>query len=253
MAKRFMGEQNNCQWDGAALKRACLARLAGAPTDQVYSASHIPTRGDHDLNGGEVFDLGDEGRGDDEGGRGEDITDSESTARAPQTEPLKVPKPAAVLVPIIERAHGLSVLLTQRHKNLNSHGGQISFPGGKVDASDPSPLDTALRESYEEVGIRREHVEVLGYCDDYQTVTGFRIVPVVGLVSSETELVAEPGEVALIFEVPFDFLMCAENHRRDSLVWQGKRRHYFAMPYETHYIWGATAGILKNLHERLFI
>ena len=164
----------------------------------------------------------------------------------------KQPKPAAVLVPIIERAHGLSILLTRRQKNLNSHGGQISFPGGKVERSDRSPLDTALRETFEEIGISSDYINVLGYCDDYQTVTGYRIVPVVGFIRPGFELIADEGEVAEIFEVPFDFLMDGDNHRRDSILWQGKKRHYFAMPYEKHYIWGATAGILKNLHERLF-
>ena len=155
-------------------------------------------------------------------------------------------------MPIIKRDHGFSILLTERQKDLNSHGGQISFPGGKVEREDSSSLDTALRETHEEVGIDKTYVDVLGYCDDYQTVTGYRIVPVVGLIGDGFELRADPREVAKIFEVPFEFLMDANNHRKDSLVWQGKRRHYFAMPYQTHYIWGATAGILINLHERLF-
>ena len=210
--------------DASALKCLCNARLSRGPTEQVYSASHVPARGDHDLNGGDVLGFSDNSG----------------------------PKPAAVLVPIIQRADGLSILLTERQKHLNSHGGQISFPGGKVEKSDCSPLDAALRETQEEVGISRDYVDVLGYCDDYQTVTGYRIVPVVGLLKPGFELIADASEVAEIFEVPFEFLMNADNHRKDSLVWQGKERHYFAMPYQTHYIWGATAGILKNLHERLF-
>ena len=210
--------------DAGVLKRHCCERLAKRPSDQVYSAEHVPARGDHDLNGGETLNL--------------------------SLDPM--PKPAAILVPIIERASGLSILLTRRQPALNSHGGQISFPGGKVEENDKSPLDTALRETEEEVGIKPKFVDLLGYCDDYQTVTGFRIVPVVGLVSGGFELKRDAAEVAEIIEVPFNFLMDADNHRMDSVFWQGKRRHYFAMSYKTHYIWGATAGILKNLHERLF-
>jgi len=212
------------------LRRICQARLAKAPTDAVFSAHHIPARGDHDLN-----DLNDD----------KDI-------EAGLISDKKTPKPAAVLVPIIARPAGLSILLTERQKDLNSHGGQISFPGGKVEQADNSPLEAALRETHEEVGIEQKFVELLGFCDDYQTVTGYRIVPVVGLVGDGFALQADPGEVANIFEVPFEFLMDTSNHRKDSLIWQGKRRHYFAMPFKTHYIWGATAGILKNLHERLY-
>lgn len=210
--------------DIVALRARCREKLAPAPSDLVFSADRAPTRGDHDLN----------------------------AATGRDTENPKPPKPAAVLVPIVARDDRLSILLTERQKGLNAHAGQISFPGGKVEADDRSPLDAALRETEEEVGIRRDYVEVLGFCDDYQTVTGFRIVPVVGLVSGSFDLIADESEVAQIFEVPFEFLMNADNHRRDSLIWQGTRRHYFAMPFETHYIWGATAGILKNLHERLY-
>lgn len=193
----------------------------------MFAADRAPSRGDHDLNNADLPDLPDQLNG-------------------------GPPKPAAVLVPIIERDGVLSILLTRRRADLSSHGGQISFPGGKVEDQDCAPLDTALRETEEEVGILRDFVEVLGYCDDYQTVTGYRIVPVVGLVRGDFELSANAREVAEIFEVPFDFFMDSDNLRKESLIWQGKRRHYFAMPYGNYYIWGATAGILKNLHERLF-
>jgi 8-oxo-dGTP pyrophosphatase MutT (NUDIX family) len=161
------------------------------------------------------------------------------------------PRPAAVLVPIVLRPT-LTVLLTQRSHDLPSHPGQISFPGGKVDAGDNGPLDCALREAWEEIGLPPANVEPLGYLDSYRTGTGFQIVPVVALVQPGFTLALDPREVSEAFEVPLQFLMDPANHRKDSREWRGRRRFFYAMPYEERYIWGATAGMLKNMHQRLF-
>jgi 8-oxo-dGTP pyrophosphatase MutT (NUDIX family) len=142
-------------------------------------------------------------------------------------------------------------LLTERAAHLPSHAGQIAFPGGKLEDQDPDPLAAALRESEEEIGLDRNLVEPLGYLDNYRTRTGFHIVPVVGLVKSTFDLKLDPSEVADVFEVPLSFLMSADNHQRHQRVWQGRPRIYYAMPYENRYIWGATAGMIKNLHDRI--
>ena len=162
------------------------------------------------------------------------------------------PQPAAVLVPIVLRPE-LTVLLTLRSPELRSHAGQISFPGGRVDPDDNGPLACALREAREEIGLLPACVEPLGYLDSYRTGTGFQVVPVVGLVQPGFTLALDAREVAEAFEVPLRFLMDPANHRRDSRDWRGGRRRFFyAMPYEERYIWGATAGMLRNMHQRLF-
>ncbi len=161
------------------------------------------------------------------------------------------PRPAAVLVPIV--AHqSLSVLLTQRTEHLPSHAGQISFPGGKAESGDADPIATALRESHEEIGLEPRFVEPLGYLDAYHTGTGFRIFPVVALVQVGFQLRPDPSEVADVFEVPLAFLMDEQNHRTDERAWRGGMRRFYAMPYQERYIWGATAGIVKNMHRRFF-
>jgi 8-oxo-dGTP pyrophosphatase MutT (NUDIX family) len=161
------------------------------------------------------------------------------------------PRPAAVLVPIMVRP-ALTVLLTQRSHALTNHAGQISFPGGRVDAGDSSSLDAALREAWEEIGLPAANVEPLGYLDNYRTGTGFQIVPLVGLVQPGFTLALDPREVSDAFEVPLAFLMDPANHRKDSREWHGRRRFSYAMPYLERYIWGATAGMLKNMQQRLF-
>lgn len=158
---------------------------------------------------------------------------------------------AAVLVPIILRPQ-LTVLLTKRAAALRRHAGQIAFPGGRMDDGDETALATALREAEEEVGLPPQLVEPLGYLDGYRTVTGFEILPIVGLISPELEIRPDPNEVASVFEVPLSFLMSPANLRKHAREWQGRSRHYYAIEYGEHYIWGATAGMLKNLHERLF-
>lgn len=161
-------------------------------------------------------------------------------------------RPAAVLVPIINHPDELTVLLTRRPDHMNKHAGQVAFPGGRIDPTDPSALAAALREAEEEVGIPAHHVEIVGRLDNYRTGTGFQILPVVGIVTPGFEIKANAGEVAEVFEVPLSFLMDPGNHQRKSTEYNGVTRHYFAMPYKEYYIWGATAGMLVNLFNRLY-
>lgn len=161
-------------------------------------------------------------------------------------------RPAAVLVPLVDHAHGMSVLLTQRTAHLNDHAGQVSFPGGRVDPGDASREATALREAEEEIGLPRERIEVLGCLPEYHTVTGFSVTPVVGYVEPPFELTLDAFEVADVFEVPLAFLMDPANHQRHAFVYQGRRRSYYAMPYEGRFIWGATAAMLLNLRRALY-
>lgn len=161
--------------------------------------------------------------------------------------------PAAVLFPIVDREGGHTVLLTRRTAHLRDHAGQVSFPGGRVEADDASPLETALRETEEEIGLRRSQVELLGYLPEYRTGTGYCVVPVVGLVRPPFELRPDPFEVAEIFEVPLSFLLDESNHQRHAVHLRGALRHYFAMPYGDHFIWGATAGMIRSLTERLVV
>jgi 8-oxo-dGTP pyrophosphatase MutT (NUDIX family) len=166
-------------------------------------------------------------------------------------DPPRPHRPAAVLIPVVERA-APTVLLTQRNAHLSSHAGQIAFPGGKIDAGDASPLATALREAEEEIGLDRRHVTPLGYLDLFVTGTGYRIVPVVASIAPDITLVPNPAEVADAFEVPLAFLMTPANHARHSRMVGGRERHYNAVPWGERYIWGATASMLKSLYARLY-
>jgi len=159
---------------------------------------------------------------------------------------------AAVLVPVIADEGGLQVLLTQRTAHLTRHGGQVAFPGGRIDEGDEGPVAAALRETEEETGIAREFVEPVGFLDTYLTSTSYRVVPVVGLVRRGFELTLDEGEVSDVFEVPLAFLMNPDHHRKGSRDWQGKARFYHAMPYGERYIWGATAGMIRNLYSLLY-
>lgn len=163
----------------------------------------------------------------------------------------RAPVAAAVLVPIVVRQSGLTVLLTQRTAHLRDHAGQISFPGGRCEAGDESPIATALRESSEEVGIEADQVEVLGSLPDYFTGTGFRVTPVVGLVLPPLNLRLDDFEVAEVFESPLEFLLDGANYRRESLEIAGQMRTYWAVPWQEYFIWGATAGMLVSLRESL--
>lgn len=159
--------------------------------------------------------------------------------------------PAAVLFPIVLRNGGHTVLLTQRTAHLRDHAGQISFPGGRVETEDISPSHTALRETEEEIGLNRERIEIIGFLPEYRTGTGFRVTPVVALVRPPFELRPDPFEVAEVFEVPLAFLLDPTNHQRHSMHYRGALRTYFAMPYGEYFIWGATAGMIRSLVERL--
>lgn len=161
-------------------------------------------------------------------------------------------RPAAVLIPVIDHPEP-TVLLTQRSPNLSSHAGQIAFPGGKIDATDASPLDSALREAEEEVGLDRSFVDPLGYLDVYGTAFGFRILPTLARVRPGFTLRINPGEVDDAFEVPLAFLMDPANHQVHAKEFRGMERSYYAMPYAERYIWGATAGILRMLYERIYL
>jgi len=159
-------------------------------------------------------------------------------------------KPASVLVPIVNRAEP-TVLLTQRTADLTSHAGQVAFPGGKIESSDESPARAALREAHEEVGLAPSLVEPIGYLDLYLTFSGFRILPTLARVRPDFTLTLNPSEVTEAFEVPLDFLMNPKNHQRKTRDWKGIARDYYAMSFGERYIWGITAGILRNLYERV--
>jgi 8-oxo-dGTP pyrophosphatase MutT (NUDIX family) len=188
----------------------------------LTDASITPARGDHDLD--------------------------PVMQKVAEVRPIR---PAAVLVPVVDHAEP-TVLLTQRSAHLPDHPGQVSFPGGKIDKTDVHPLDSALREAEEEIGLDRGHVEPLGSLDLYMTTLGYRIVPVIARVTPGFALTLNTSEVDATFEVPLSFLMDQNNVQRHSRDWQGMTRHYYAITFGERYIWGVTAGILRNLHERIY-
>lgn len=162
---------------------------------------------------------------------------------------LPPPRAAAVLAPIVAHEDGFTMLLTERATGLRAHSGQIAFPGGKVDPGE-TLLETALREAEEEIGLDRALVEPLGWLDAYSTGTGFRIAPLVALVRPGFVLTINPREVADAFETPLDFLMDEANHQIHEREFGGRTRRFYAMPHNGRFIWGATAGMLRNLWER---
>jgi 8-oxo-dGTP pyrophosphatase MutT (NUDIX family) len=159
-------------------------------------------------------------------------------------------RPAAVLIAVVDHPQP-TVLLTQRAAHLHDHAGQISFPGGKIDPEDASPLDAALREAWEEIGLAREFIDPIGYLDLYGTGFGFRILPTVARIRPGFDLRISADEVDDAFEVPLAFLMDAANHQVHNKEFRGIMRSYYAMPFQQHYIWGATAGMLRVLYERI--
>ncbi len=207
------------------LRRRARDRLYPAPSESVFDprTGRSWGRSDFDLNPELLIDLA----------------------------MMKPPRPAAVLVPIVAR-DDLTMLLTVRTDGLPTHAGQIAFPGGKVETTDASPAAAALREAQEEIGLDATYIEPLGFLDSYRSGTGFHIMPIVALIEPGFTLLPNPGEVADTFEVPLAFLMDEANHQQHARPWQGRQRHYYAIPYGDRYIWGATAGMIKNLHERLF-
>jgi 8-oxo-dGTP pyrophosphatase MutT (NUDIX family) len=206
----------------AAIGRGDLASLHARLLQEPPSISSMPGRGDYDLNPG---------------------------ARPAGARELA---PAAVLLPIVAHAEP-TVLFTRRTPHLSRHAGQVSFPGGRLHSDDRSLVRTALRETEEETGIGTEFIDVAGYLDCYETGTGFAILPVVGLLKEGFALAPDPNEVEEVFEVPFAFLLDPGNRERHSMEWQGRRREFHAFSYGPHYIWGATAGILVNFADRLFV
>lgn len=159
---------------------------------------------------------------------------------------------ASVLIGLVKREAGLTVLLTQRTAHLRDHAGQISFPGGRSETYDADATATALRETAEEVGMGAEHIEVIGSLPDFYTGTGFRVVPIVALITPGFTLRPDPFEVAEVFEVPLNFLMDPAHHRRHTVdLPEGRRRYYYSMPWQDYFIWGATAGMLRNLYHFL--
>jgi 8-oxo-dGTP pyrophosphatase MutT (NUDIX family) len=166
-------------------------------------------------------------------------------------KPKRPLKPAAVLVPLVDHSEELTVLFTQRTAHLANHAGQVSFPGGHIEPDDGGPQHTALRETEEEIGLPREHIQVVGHLDTYVTRTGFVVTPVVAIVEPPFDLTLDSHEVADVFEVPLSFLLDPKNHHRCQAEFDGIVRHFYAMPYGKRYIWGATAGMLINLYEIL--
>lgn len=162
------------------------------------------------------------------------------------------PRDAAVLIGIVERDADLSVVLTQRTGHLKSHAGQVAFPGGKIDPTDAGPVDAALREADEEIGLLPNKVEPLGTLAPYLTGSGYKIIPVVGRLQTGGPFHPNPDEVEDVFEVPLNFLMDPVNHQKQSRDWEGKRRYFYAMPFGERYIWGVTAGIIRSLYETVY-
>jgi 8-oxo-dGTP pyrophosphatase MutT (NUDIX family) len=199
------------------------ARVPRTLAADALDAARVPLDGDHSLN-----------------------------PWTPSVDFLATTRIAAVLIGLVERDGALHVILTQRAAALRVHSGQIAFPGGKMEPQDASPAATAIREAEEEIGLARDHIEVLGYLGAYLTRTGFRVIPVVARVAWPFDLRLDPAEVTEAFEVPFAFLMSEANHQLREREWKGLPRQFYAMPYQDRNIWGITAGILRNFYERLY-
>ncbi|RJG44186.1 CoA pyrophosphatase [Mesorhizobium sp. DCY119] len=159
---------------------------------------------------------------------------------------------AAVLIPVVDHGDEASVILTKRTEKLRNHSGQVAFPGGRIDPTDPTPEFAALRETVEEIGLGEDHVEVVGRMPDYVAGSGYRIAPVLGIVRPGFHLTINPHEVDTAFEVPLRFLMDPANHHQSSRMWNDKEWVYYDMPYGGQRIWGVTAGIIRTLYERLY-
>jgi 8-oxo-dGTP pyrophosphatase MutT (NUDIX family) len=168
-----------------------------------------------------------------------------------ELRPPGLPRPAAVLVGLVDRPGGPFLLLTTRTAHLRHHAGQVSFPGGRMESADPDPAATALREAEEEIGLPPDEVEVLGELDPYDTVTGFRIHPVVGWIRPKAAWIPDPFEVADVFEMPLEFAVDLANHRREQRMRDGRMRTYWTLPWNGRHVWGATAGIIVNFVQLL--
>ena len=168
----------------------------------------------------------------------------------PDLDPAAAPMHAAVLIAVTDRAEP-GVILTQRTETLSRHPGQVAFPGGRIDPGDAGPVAAALREAEEEIALPRDRVLVIGEADHYQTITGFDVTPVIGVVPPDLVLVPSAAEVALVFEVPLGFVLDSANHVEATVEWQGRNRHFYEISWEGHRIWGATAAMIVNLAARL--
>ena len=209
--------------------RPLAVTLQGSSPDEriallrIHLAHPPDTRSDYDLNPG-------------------------MRTEAPPVESLT---PAAVLVPIVGHESSPTLLLTKRTDHLRDHAGQVSFPGGRVEVADDGPNDTALRETDEEIGLHRDHIEIVGQLADYETRTGFAVTPIVGYVRPGFDLKLDSFEVAAAFEIPLEFVLDPRNHQKRSRIWKGTERHYYAMECDDCLVWGATAGMLLNLYHRM--
>lgn len=201
------------------------ARLSRVPPEPYASDNHAALNGDHAV--------------------------AQQDGSPLEPVPHVPPRPAAVLVAVVARPEP-TVLLTLRATTLSHHAGQIAFPGGRLDPGDKDEVDAALREATEEVGLARALVRPLGFLDGYLSSTNFWIVPVVGLVSPDYALTLNAAEVQEAFEVPLSFLMAPGNHQRQTMMREGVERRFFAMPYQDRFIWGVTAGLIRNLYERVY-
>jgi len=217
--RRLTAEEVAGRLAAARLAAASAGAAPGGPRRSQDANPPADGRGDHDLN--------------------------------PGFYPERALVPAAVLIPLVAHASGLNILLTLRTLHLTDHAGQIAFPGGRVDTGDADECAAALREAQEEVGLDPALVRILGRLDTYVTRTGFRVEPIIGLLQPPLSLRPDPHEVAEIFEVPLDFLIDPANRRRESRVFEGSERFYWAIPWQNRYIWGATAGMLVNLADVL--
>jgi len=208
------------QFSADDLRRRVQRRLGGG----IASAPEPAARGDHELN--------------------------PDWPAAGHHGPVR--RPSAVLIPVTMHPTGAWVLMTRRADHLSQHAGQIAFPGGKIGPNDRAPVNAALREAEEEIGLAPRYVDIVGRLDDYHTATGFDIAPFIGIVRAGFSLAPDHNEVAEILEAPLAFLMTATNHQVHEVMWRGRPRRFYAMPYKQHYIWGATAGILRRMYERLY-
>jgi 8-oxo-dGTP pyrophosphatase MutT (NUDIX family) len=183
---------------------------------------------------------------------GEDFGDHRFNPGHPRLATQKALRSAAVLIPIVDHGAQATVLLTKRSEKLRNHSGQVAFPGGTIDATDPTPEFTALRETMEEIGLPKNFIEVVGRMPDYVSGSGYRIAPVLGIVRPGFSLDLNPDEVDAAFEVPLSFLMDPANHHRDSRMWNDLEWVFYEMPYDGRRVWGVTAGIIRTLYERLY-
>jgi 8-oxo-dGTP pyrophosphatase MutT (NUDIX family) len=183
---------------------------------------------------------------------GDDFGDHRFNPGHPRMRQAKALRDAAVLIPVVDHGYDATVLLTKRAEKMRSHSGQVAFPGGTIDATDPSPEAAALRETFEEIGLDKDYVEIIGRIPDYVSGSGYRIAPVLGIVQPGFSLTLNPDEVEAAFEVPLRFLMDPANHARDSRMWNDLEWFFYEMPYGGQRIWGVTAGIIRILYERLY-